>query len=106
MSSGKLESLIEKCTCELFGITVDELKVSSRKDRPYTDCLHFIWYFRNKLEGVSLARLAKIYNRTPRNISTAIAKIANGVRTQDYYICRKNIIMENMIKGTFEKIPE
>ena len=106
MASGKIGWLIEICTCGLFGIGTDELRDSDRKDRTYTDCLHFIWYFRNKIEGVSLTRLARIYGRTPRNISLAIAKIASGVRTQDYYICRKKAIMEDMIKGTFSDIAD
>ena len=103
MASEKLGWLIEYYSCGLFGINMDELRESRRKDRQFTDCLHFVWYFRNKAEGVSLSRLSQAYGRTPRNISAAIAKIVSGIRTQEYYRSRKDAIVNSIIKGTFRQ---
>lgn len=106
MTSSKFGRIIERSCCRQFGIGIPELYDGKRKDRTFTDCLHFVWYFRNRMEGFSLTSLSRAYGRTRRNISAAIAKITSGTKTQEYYISRKKAIMEDMIRGIFEESSE
>lgn len=102
MENETLSSLIEDKSCKCFNVTRDEIRMSRRKDRAFTDCLHFIWYLRHRIEGCTVKELSSIYGKTQRNIFSAISKIENGVITQPFYINMKSKIMEEMIRGAIE----
>ena len=93
---------IEGAVCRCFGIEMSELRTSKRLDRQFTDCLHFIFYYRHYLEGLSRRQITEIYGRKLRNISYAFSKIKDGIQTQPYYIEMHRKIMSAMIMGTFE----
>lgn len=90
---------IEGAVCRCFGIEMSELRTSKRLDRQFTDCLHFIWFYRHFADGVTFGRLSSEYGRSARNIKYAVSKIANGMRTQPYYKEVHLEILKEIIRG-------
>lgn len=81
---------IEKIICEYFNVEQHSL-YGQRGQENVTNARFYLWYILHYDMNLSVNRIAKIYNKTPRNISYAIAKIKDGITYQPYY---KNIYKE------------
>lgn len=90
---------IEEAVCRRFGIPAEDIRTVRNLDRRFTDCLHFIWFYRHFAEGITFGRLSSEYGRSVRNIKYAVSKIANGMRTQPYYKEVHLEILEEIIRG-------
>lgn len=101
--NGRMGAIIEEAACACFGVDTDDLRPGRRTDRKFTDCLHFVWYFRHYIEGAPVSSLSRAYGRTPRNIFAAISKIDSGTRTQSYYRDLKETIFTEMKRGALRQ---
>lgn len=90
---------IEEAVCRRFGIPTEDIRTVRNLDRRFTDCLHFIWFYRHFAEGVTFRVLSWEYGRSVRNIKYAVSKIVNGMRTQPYYKEVHLEILEEIIRG-------
>lgn len=97
--SFKMGRCIEEAVCRCFGIMIEEIESGIRLDRKFTDCLHFIWYYRHYVERVSLNSLSVKYGRSTRNIRYAISKVRNGMRTQPYYKEMHERVLIEILRG-------
>lgn len=95
-TNSRIGDIIENATCLCFGVATADLRPAVRTDRMFTDCLHFIWYFRHYVEKMPASSLSKMYGRTRRNVFAAVSKIDSGTRTQSYYKDMKDRIFLEM----------
>ena len=75
---------IEEKICEYFGVDKEMLVATSSYRQP-SFARSYLWYILHYNCGLSVNKIAKHYNRTPRRINRVVSKIKYLIETQKAY---------------------